>query len=235
MALAWAARRDSSRRLPWAWPLLWARLRSATFTAPPEIRVRPRARLGVASAGSATRNRSRSRANKTSCIVAYDMVLISCWTLSGRFASPATIVSDCASVRMTGLIAATSPLPESAAFHNCVVQATRGCAARPCERSAELASGRPSSMHGEFLRVPGYRQSSSGLRPATRMGQVTYALREPNSARRSKLRDPMLPKWGHKSSQQIRLPARPGIMTASEPFLPAILFDAPSVRGPRRG
>jgi len=56
---------------------------------------------------------------------------------------------------MAGLIAATSPLPESAALHNCVVQTTRGCAARPCERSAELASGRRSSMHGEFLQLPG--------------------------------------------------------------------------------
>ena len=151
--MAWAARRDSSRRLPWAGPLLWARLRSAICTAPLVFPVRPRARLGVASAGSATRNRSRSRANKTSCIVAYDMVLISCWTLSGRFASPATIV-----VRLRarqddradrGHFAATREhrLP-------CVIQATRGCAARPCERSAESASGRPSSMPGEFLRVP---------------------------------------------------------------------------------
>jgi hypothetical protein len=75
--MAWVARRDSSRLLAWARLLLWARPRSATFTAPPVIRFRPRARLGVAPAGSATRDRSRSRSNKTYCIVAYDMVLIS--------------------------------------------------------------------------------------------------------------------------------------------------------------
>ena len=122
-------------------------------TAPPVIRVRPRARLGVASAGSATRNRSRSSANKTSCTVAYDMVLTSCGHRLVDFLRPPPSVRPRV-VRMTGLIAATSPLPESTAFHNRVIQATRGCAARPCERSAELASARPSSMHGEFLRVP---------------------------------------------------------------------------------
>ena len=184
--MAWAARRDSSRRLPWAWPLLGARLRRATFTAPPVIRVRPRARLGVASAGSATRNRSRSSANKTSCTVAYDMVLTSCGHRLVDFLRPRPSVRPRV-VRMTGLIAATSPLPESTAFHNRVIQATGGWVARPCERSAESASARPSSMPGEFLRVPRLRQSSSGLRPAhfARAQGRRYETRR-------------LPKWVHK-------------------------------------
>ena len=179
MALLWAARRDSSGRLPWAWPLLWARL--------PLIRVRPRGRLGVASAGSATRNRSRSSANKTSCTVAYDMVLTSCRTSSNRLPSSATIVSDRAFVRMTGLIAATSPLPESTAFHNGVIQATRGCAARPAIGRRNLLPRGLLRCTGSSCECPGYRQSSSGLRPAhfTRAQGRRYETRR-------------LPKWVHK-------------------------------------
>ncbi len=141
------------------------------------------------------------------------------WTSSSRFPSPATIVSDRASVRMTGLIAATSPLPESTAFHNGVIQATRGCAARPCERSAEFASGRPSSMHGEFLRVPGYGNHHLGLGQQHRMGQVTYALREPTSARRSKLPYPAYPSGCHKASQHIPIAGQPESAVGQSPRL----------------
>ena len=193
--MAWAARRDSSRRPPWARPLLRARVRSATGAASPAIGLRSRARLGAASAVSATRDRSRSRSHKTSRIVAYDMVLISCWTLSGRCAPPAAIVSDCAPVRMTGLIAATSPLPESAAFHN-------GVTGRPRLRSEALRAlggiGFRAAFldHGEFLQLPGSGRSSSRLRPATQNGErVAYALREPNSARRRNYDAQCVPKW----------------------------------------
>jgi hypothetical protein len=181
--MARAARRDVSRRLPWARPLVRARLRSATGAASPAIGLRSRARLDVASAVSATRDRSRSRSNKTSCIVAYDMVLISCWTSSGRCAPPAAIVSDCAPVRMTGLIAATSPLPESAAFHNGVTgrprlrsESLRAVTGRPRLRSESLRAlggiGFRAAFldHGEFLQLPGSGRSSSRLRPATQNG-----------------------------------------------------------------
>ena len=225
MAVAWAARRDSPRRLPWAWPLLWARLRSATLPAPPVIRVGPRARLGVASAGSATRNRSRSSANKTSCTVAYDMVLTSCGhRLVDFFARPSSGV-----VRMTGLIAATSPLPESTAFHNGVIQATRGCAARP-------ASGRRNLLPGGVPRCTGVpasarlRQSSSGLGQQHRMGQVTYALREPTSARRSKLPYPAYPSGCHKASQHIPIAGQLGISRRPK----STPFSAADANRPRR-
>ena len=91
----------------------------------------------------------------------------------------------------------------------CVVQA-RGCTAMPCERSAELASGWRSLMHGKFLQtarfVPG--DHHPGLGQQRRMARVAYALREPYSVRRSKLRCPMHTQVGViKQVSIFRLPA----------------------------
>jgi hypothetical protein len=105
------------------------------------------------------------------------------------------LVSDCAPVRMTGLIAATSPLRESAALHNCVVQTTRGCAARPCERSAELASGRRSSMQGSSCNCPVPGDHHLGLGQQHRMGQGRCALRTQLCTLTGTTMPACLPKW----------------------------------------
>ncbi len=66
----------------------------------------------------------------------------------GRCAPPAAIVSDRVPVRMTGLIAATSPLPESAAFHN-------GVTGRPAAAQRGLASARRNWLPGGVPRSRG--------------------------------------------------------------------------------
>ena len=94
------------------------------------------------------------------------------------------------------------------------LQAARGCAARPCERSAELASGRRSSITGSSCNCPVPGDHHLGLGQQHRMGRIAYALREPNSARRSKLRCPMRTQVGViKQVGIFRLPA------SSEPAL----------------
>ena len=119
-------------------------------------------------------------------------------------------------VRMTGLIAATSPLPESTAFHNGVI--------RPSAAAQQgLASGRRNRLPGGLPRCPGsscecpgYRQSSSGLRPAhfARAQGRRYETRR-------------LPKWDIKSSDQSDCRARPGIMTAQRAFFGQRFYSTP--------
>ena len=137
--MAWAARRGSSRRLPWAWPLLWARLRSATFSAPPVIRVRPRATPGC--------RLGRFRNSESVKVKGKQNVLHSC------VRHGLNLLWNRLVVRMTGLIAATSPLPESTAFHNGVIQATRGCAARPCDHAMRCGEPGCSKRFPKMWRV----------------------------------------------------------------------------------
>jgi hypothetical protein len=73
---------------------------------------------------------------------------------------------------MTGLIVATSPLPESAALHNCVVQAIRGSARRNGH-----PGGVPRCTASSCNCPVRSGRSSSRLRPATQngAGRVRFA------------------------------------------------------------
>ena len=65
------------------------------------------------------------------------MVLISCWALSGQFASPATIVVRLRARQDDRADRGNFAVTRERRLAYCVVQAG-GCTAMPCERSAEI-------------------------------------------------------------------------------------------------